>query len=337
MTTMNKRILLASRPQGWVTLDNFRLVEEPVPDVADGMLLVRNLYMSVDPYMRGRMNDAKSYAPPFELGKVLEAGVVGEVVASRHAGFNSGDIVTGMLGWEEYSLNDGALLQKISPADVPLSYYLGILGMPGITAYHGLTKVGEPKEGETVFVSAASGAVGSVVGQLAKIAGCRAVGCAGSDDKVDFLINELGFDAAFNYKTCDNLSRKIREVCPDGIDVNFENVGGAIMEAVLWNMNDFGRMAMCGMIADYNAQDMQPGPRGMMLIIGRRLKLQGFIVTDNPASAEEYLGKAPGWIKSGKLKYRETIANGIEAAPEAFLAMLKGKNFGKQLVKIADK
>ncbi len=335
MTGINQQITLNSRPDGWPVPENFKLVEGEIPEIADGEILVRNLYMSVDPYMRSRMNDAKSYVAPFQIGKVLEAGVVGEVVKSRNPKFSEGDMVVGMLGWENYTASDGTGLLTVDRAAAPLSYYLGVLGMPGMTAYAGLVDVANVQAGEVVFVSAASGAVGSVVGQIAKIMGCEVVGCAGSDDKVDFLVNELGFDRAFNYKTCGSIAKTIAELCPKGIDVNFENVGGEIMEAALWNMRDFGRIALCGMISDYNSRDMTPGPRGMGLIIQRRLKIQGFIVFDNPKRNMEFVGKAMGWLAEGKLKYRETVVEGLENAPSAFIGMLKGENFGKQIVKIA--
>jgi len=336
MTKVNHQICLKSRPEGWVVPENFDHVEGAMPEIGDGQLLIKNKYLSVDPYMRSRMNDAKSYVPPFQIGEVLDGGVVGEVIQSKNDKFAVGDHVVGMLGWENYSKNDGKELVKVDAKAAPLSYYLGILGMPGMTAYTGLVGIAEVKKGETVFVSAASGAVGSVVGQIAKIMGCTVVGCAGSDDKVEYLINELGFDAAFNYKTCGNIAGTIAKLCPNGIDVNFENVGGEIMEAVLWNMNDFGRMAVCGMIANYNDTDMAPGPRGMGLIIQRRLKIQGFIVFDNPVLNMEYIQKAASWLRDGKLKYRETVIEGLENAPDAFIGMLKGENFGKQIVKIAD-
>lgn len=291
--------------------------------------------MSVDPYMRSRMNDVKSYIPPFQLGEVLQAGVVGEVVSSNFAGLNEGDHVTGMLGWENYSISDGRLLRKLPQLSAPLSWHLGILGMPGMTAYVGLTKIAEAKSGDQLFVSAASGAVGSVVGQLGKIIGCRVAGSAGSDDKVALLADEFGYDAAFNYKTSDSLLRSVKEACPDGVDVLFENVGGEQMEAVLWSMRDFGRIALCGMIADYNAEEPPPGPRGMMLMVGRRITMRGFIVTDHPESCEEYVIKAIQWVADGKLKYRETIAEGVENAPQAFIDLLKGGNTGKQIVQLA--
>ena len=331
----NKQIRLASRPTGWVTEDNFTVTEEALPEAGDGQLLVRNVFMSVDPYMRGRMNDTKSYVPPFQIGEVLQAGAVGQVVASNHADFAEGDYVTGMLGWENYSVSDGTQLRTIDAGALPLSYHLGILGMPGMTAYIGLFTIADTKAGDSVFVSAASGAVGSVVGQLAKIHGCRVAGCAGTNDKVEWLTGELGYDAAFNYRDSKSLPASMQEVCPEGIDVNFENVGGEIFEAALWNMRDFGRVALCGMISNYNDEQLQPGPRGMMVIIGRRLRVQGFIVTDHPDACQEYARKAAGWLAEGKLQYRETIAEGIENAPTAFIDMLKGRNTGKQIVQLA--
>jgi NADPH-dependent curcumin reductase CurA len=334
--TTNKQVRLASRPSGWVTADNFTLTEEAVPEVGQGQLLVRNLFMSVDPYMRGRMNKAKSYVPSFQVGEVLQAGVVGEVIASSNKDYAEGDFVTGMLGWENYSLSDGTGLHKVPQGPVPLSYHLGVLGMPGMTAYVGLHTIGKAQPGETVFVSAASGAVGSVVGQLAKLHGCTVTGCAGSDDKVDLLKAEFGYDAAFNYRQSQSLPKSISEICPDGINVDFENVGGEIFEAVLWNMREFGRVALCGMISNYNDEELQPGPRGMTVIIGRRLTIQGFIVTDHLEAGKEYVSKAIRWLAEGKLKYRETIAEGIENAPSAFIDLLQGKNIGKQIVRLAD-
>lgn len=333
---VNKQIRLASRPSGWVDAENFSVAEEAVAKPVAGEVLVRNIFMSVDPYMRGRMNDVKSYIPPFQIGEVLQAGVVGQVIESKFDGIAEGDFVMGMLGWENYSVSDGRLLRKIPAGPVPLSYHLGILGMPGMTAYVGLHKIAEAKAGDNVFVTAASGAVGSVVGQLAKIHGCRVAGSAGSDEKVASLTEDFGYDAAFNYKTSTSLGDSVRDACPAGVDVLFENVGGDILEAVLWNMRDYGRIALCGMIADYNLEEPQPGPRGMMLMVGRRLKMQGFIVTDHPDACEEYVGKAIGWLQEGKLTYRESIADGVENAPQAFIDLLKGRNTGKQIVQLSD-
>lgn len=334
--TVNKQVRLASRPSGWVSEDNFTVTEAAVAKPGDGEVLVRNIFMSVDPYMRGRMNDVKSYIPPFQVGEVLQAGVVGQVVESRFDGIAEGDFVMGMLGWENYSLSDGRLLRKIPAGGVPLSYHLGVLGMPGMTAYVGLMTIAEAKPGDKVFVTAASGAVGSVVGQLAKIHGCRVAGSAGSDEKVELLKYEFGYDAAFNYKSSESLSESVKAASPDGVDVLFESVGGGIFEAVLWNMRDYGRIALCGMIADYNIEEPQPGPRGMALLIGRRLTIRGFIVTDHPEVCEEYVGKAIGWLQEGKLKYRESIAEGVENAPQALIDLLQGRNTGKQIVQLSD-
>jgi len=334
--TTNKQVRLASRPSAGVSETNFTVAEGEIARPGDGEVLVRNIFMSVDPYMRSRMNDVKSYIPPFQVGEVLQAGVVGQVIESRFAGISAGEYVMGMLGWENYSVCDGRLLRKVSKGPAPLSYYLGILGMPGMTAYVGLMKIAEAKPGDHVFVTAGSGAVGSVVGQLAKILGCRVAGSAGSDEKVAAMRSEFGYDAAFNYKTSESLLESVKESCPKGVDVLFENVGAEILEAVLWNMRDYGRIALCGMIADYNLEEPRPGPRGMMLMIGRRLKMQGFIVTDHPEACEEYVGKAIGWLQEGKLNYKETIAEGIENAPRAFIDLLQGRNVGKQIVRLGD-
>lgn len=332
----NRQIRLASRPQGWVTEDNFELTESPVPKPGDGQILVRNVFMSVDPYMRGRMNDVKSYVPPFQVGEVLQAGVVGQVVESNNAAFAPGDYVNGMLGWENYSLSNGQGLYKVTKNEVPLSYHLGILGMPGMTAYVGLFTIGNAKKDDTVFVSAASGAVGSVVGQLAHIHGCRVAGCAGSDEKVALMRGEFGYDAGFNYRDSESLVKSVAKVCPRGIDVDFENVGGDIFEAALWNMRSYGRIVLCGMVANYNDDRAQPGPRGMLSVIGKRLTIRGFIVTDHPEACREYVAKASRWLAEGKLRYRETVTTGLENAPAAFIDMLKGGNVGKQIVQLDD-
>ena len=330
----NKQVRLASRPSGWVTEENFTITDSDVGEPGEGEVLVRNMFMSVDPYMRGRMNDAKSYIPPFQVGEVLQAGVVGEVVASNFDGISEGDNVTGMLGWENYSISDGRLLRKLPKSSAPLSWHLGILGMPGMTAYVGLIEVAQAKAGDNVFVSAASGAVGSVVGQIAKIHGCRVAGSAGADEKVELLKSEFGYDTGFNYKTVESVAASVRDASPDGIDVLFENVGGEIFEAALWHMRDYGRIALCGMISSYNDENPPPGPRGMMLMIARRLRMQGFIVTDYPEACETYVAKAIGWMAEGKLNYRETVAEGVENAPQAFIGLLKGGNIGKQIVQL---
>lgn len=335
MTDVNRQVRLASRPTGWVTPENFELTEAPVPDPGEGEVLVKNVYLSVDPYMRGRMNDVKSYVPPFEVGEVLTGGVVGKVVASRNPAFREGTWVNGMLGWESYTLTGGQGLYRLPTLEVPKSYWLGLLGTPGMTAYVGLFEIGRAQPRETVFVSAAAGAVGSIVGQLAKIHGCRVTGCAGSDDKVSLLMTEFGFDAAFNYKTSDSLSQSIRKICPKGIDVNFENVGGDMLEAALRHMRTYGRIVLCGMIANYNDAAAEPGPRGLASMIGKRLTMRGFIVTDHPETCKEYVAKATRWLAEGRLKYRETVVEGIENAPAAFIDMLKGNKIGKQIVKLA--
>ena len=334
----NKRILLTSRPKGWPTLDDFQLDERPLGEPADGEILVRNIFLSVDPYMRGRMNKAKSYVAQFELGEPLEGGVVGRVVASRKPEFAESDYVTGMLRWEEYSISDGKGLQKVDPEVAPISYSLGILGMPGMTAYVGLVGIGKLRAGENVFVTAASGAVGSVAGQIAKNLGCYVAGSAGSESKVEYLTDELGFDDAFNYKTEDSAPKAVRRVCPHGIDVLFENAGGPVFEAAIWNMNTRGRIALCGLISDYNRplEEMPPGPRGLAVLIARSVTLQGFIVLNYPELCGEWVAKGGQWLREGKLKYRESVVEGIENAPAAFIGMMKGENFGKQLVKLCE-
>jgi NADPH-dependent curcumin reductase len=327
----NQRILLASRPTGWVTPENFRLERVETPALAEGQLLVRNHWLSLDPYMRGRMNEGKSYAQAQALDDTMVGGTAGEVVESRHPKFKPGDLVVGYLGWQTYGVSDGTGMYKVDTTHVPLSAYLGAVGMPGVTAWYGLNKIIEPKGGETVVVSAASGAVGSVVGQLAKIAGCRAVGIAGGKDKCDYVVNELKFDACIDYKS-EDVGKALKVAAPGGVDGYFENVGGEIMDAVLPRMNAFGRIALCGLIAGYNAEPIPIKNPTWFLI--SRLKLQGFIVS-------EHLDLWPGALKelgmhvaTGKIKYRESIAQGIENAPAAFIGLLKGQNFGKQLVKL---
>lgn len=336
--TTNKQVLLASRPQGEPTTDNFRLVETEVPALGEGQVLVRNHFLSLDPYMRGRMNDAKSYAAPQPLDQVMIGGTVGEVVESRHAAYQPGDKVVGMGGWQQYAVADGnqpGVLRKVDTTHIPLSAYLGAVGMPGVTGWYGLVKICEPKAGETVVVSAASGAVGGVVGQLAKARGCRAVGIAGGPDKCRYVVEELGFDACLDYKLhkdVKSLSTALKDACPQGIDGYFENVGGMILDAVMLRMNAFGRMAFCGMISGYNGE---PIPMSYpQLILQSRLKLQGFIVSEHMNVWPEALNELGTMVATGKLKYRETVAQGIDAAPEAFLGLLKGRNFGKQLVKL---
>ncbi|MFO1334939.1 MAG: NADP-dependent oxidoreductase [Piscinibacter sp.] len=338
MATINKQWLLASRPAAEATVGNFRLVETPVPALAEGQVLVRHHYLSLDPYMRMRMNDAKSYAAPQPLNAVMIGGTVGEVVDSKHPKFAAGDKVVGMGGWQQYGVVDGnapGLLRKVDTTHVPLSAYLGAVGMPGVTAWYGLVKLCSPKAGETIVVSAASGAVGSAVGQLAKVRGCRAVGIAGGADKCRYVVEELGFDACVDYKQhkdLKSLEAALAEAAPNGIDGNFENVGGMVLDAVLRRMNAFGRMALCGMISGY---DGAPIPLSdPSLILKSRLRLEGFIVSEHMELWPEALKELGMLVATGKLKYRETIAPRIEDAPEAFLGLLKGRNFGKQLVKL---
>jgi NADPH-dependent curcumin reductase len=329
----NKRILLASRPTGWATEDNFRLDSAPVPKPKEGEVLVKNLWLSLDPYMRGRMNDTKSYAAKQELGEVMIGGTVGEVVESKNPKFAVGDKVVGMLGWQQYGLSSGAGLNKIDASRVPESAFLGVLGMPGVTAWIGLLDICQPKAGETVVVSAASGAVGSVVGQIAKIKGCRAVGIAGGKAKCDYVVKELGFDACVDYKA-GRLDDDLRAAAPKGIDCYFENVGGEILDAALRRMNPFSRIAVCGLISQYNVT--QPYcVKNFASILTNRIKVQGFIVSDRMELWAKALPELMGWVASGKIKYRETVAQGLENAPKAFIGLLKGENFGKQLVKLA--
>ncbi|MDO9003695.1 MAG: NADP-dependent oxidoreductase [Aquabacterium sp.] len=341
MSTINRQIQLASRPQGEATTDNFKLVETPVPsqaELSDGQVVVKHHFLSLDPYMRGRMNDSKSYAEPQPLDTVMIGGTVGEVVASKHPKFAVGDQVLGMGGWQEYAVVDANVrgtLNKVDTTHIPLSAYLGSVGMPGVTAWYGLVKIINPKAGETVVVSAASGAVGSVVGQLAKARGCRVVGFAGGADKCQYVVNELGFDACIDYKAhadSRSLYKALKEATPDGIDGYFENVGGAILDTVMARMNAFGRIAMCGMIAGYDGQPMPLANPAMILV--SRLKIEGFIVSEHPEVWPEATKELGTMVATGKMKFRESIAQGIASAPEAFLGLLKGKNFGKQLVKL---
>lgn len=334
----NRQILLDNRPEGEATASNFKLVTSELPALQEGQVLVRHHYLSLDPYMRGRMNDAKSYAQPQPLGQVMIGGTAGEVVESRSDKFKPGDKVVGMGGWQEYGIVDAGqqgMLRKVDTTHVPLSHYLGAVGMPGVTAWYGLVKIIEPRAGQTVVVSAASGAVGSALGALAKARGCRAVGIAGGADKCRYATEELGFDACVDYKQhkdAQSLSKALKEACPQGVDGYFENVGGMVLDAVMLRTNAFGRIAMCGMIAGY---DGRPIPMTYpQLILTNRLKVEGFIVSEHMEVWPEALKELGLLVGSGKLRPRESVAQGIEAAPEAFLGMLKGRNFGKQLVKL---
>jgi NADPH-dependent curcumin reductase CurA len=333
---MNKQITLAQRPRGFPKDSDFRLVESPVPSPGEGQFLVRSLYLSVDPYMRGRMNDAPSYAPPVQIGEVMTGGVVGRVMESRHPRFAEGDIVMGYFGWQEYAVSNGEGVTKVDPALAPISTALGVLGMPGLTAYFGLLEIGKANPGETVVVSGAAGAVGSCVGQIARIKGCRVVGIAGSDAKVDWLVRELGFDAGFNYKTSPDYYKKLQELCPRGIDCYFDNVGGAITDAALRLINPHARIAICGQISQYNLEKPEMGPRLLGMLVMRTARVEGFLVFQFADRYAEALRQLASWVKDGRLKHREEIVEGIENAPWAFMAMLQGENIGKQLVKIAE-
>ena len=336
--TTNQQIHLVSRPTAEASLDNFKLVESEIPELKDGQVLVRHHFMSLDPYMRGRMNDAKSYAVPQPLNAVMQGGTVGEVVASKHAGYAVGDKVVGFGGWQQFSVVDATVpgtLRKVDTAHIALSAYLGAVGMPGVTAWYGLTQICKPAAGKTIAVSAASGAVGSAVGQLAKARGCRAIGIAGGAEKCSYVVDELGFDACIDYKAHTDpksLYEALKAATPDGIDGYFENVGGAVLDAVLSRMNAFGRIALCGMISGYDGEAI-PMKQPQLLLMNR-LTLEGFIVSEHMALWPEALKELGAAVATGKLKYRESVAQGLAAAPEAFLGLLKGKNFGKQVVKL---
>jgi NADPH-dependent curcumin reductase CurA len=329
--TTTRQIVLASRPSGAVSTDNFLLEEVAVPVIADGLVLIRNHYLSLDPYMRGRMEDSKSYAEPQAIGAVMIGGTVGEIVESKNPKFAVGDKVVGGSGWAEMTVSDGQMLRKVDTTHIPLSAYLGAVGMPGMTAWYGLTQIMQPKAGETIVVSAASGAVGSVVGQLAKLRGCRAVGIAGGPEKCAYVVNELGFDACIDYKSA-SFAADLAAATPDGIDAIFENVGGVIFDTALARMNPFGRIAVCGLIAGYNGEPMTL--TNVRMILTMRLTIRGFIVSEHIDLWPEGLKELGTLVATGKLKFRESIAEGLAAAPEAFIGLLKGKNFGKQLVKL---
>ena len=327
----NRRVVLASRPSGWVSGDNFRIEESAAPQPGECEVLVKNLWLSLDPYMRGRMSDAKSYVKGVDIGEVMVGQTVGEVLESRHPQLKKGDKVLTQLGWQLYGATKEAT--RVDGSRTPLSYYLGVLGMPGMTAYFGLKELGQPKPGETVVVSAASGAVGSVVGQLAKIWGCRAVGIAGGKQKCDYVTRELGFDACVDYKAGD-LYRGLKEACPKGVDVDFENVGGEILDTTLRQMNPFSRIVVCGLIAEYNASEPY-GYKNLRAVLVNRIKMQGMIVFDWKERYSEALKVLSGYLAEGRLKYRESVVEGLDNAPSGLIALLKGQNFGKQLVRLA--
>ncbi len=334
MPRVNRQITLAARPIGFPKESDFKLVESPVPHPNDGEILVRMLYISVDPYMRGRMNDAESYAPPVKIGAVMGSGSVGQVSASRNSQFETGDYVEGFFGWQEYAVSNGQGVRKLDPALAPLSTALGVLGMPGLTAYFGLLEIGKPRARDTVVVSGAAGAVGSLAGQIARISGCRVIGIAGSDQKVAWLTDQLGFDAAFNYKTTPDYAAKFRELCPAGVDVYFDNTGGPITDAVFRFLKTGARVVVCGQIAQYNADKPEIGPRLLVHLIIKQARAEGFLITQFASRYAQGLRQMAMWLKAGKLKYSEQFIDGIENTPRAFIGMLQGENTGKQLVRV---
>jgi NADPH-dependent curcumin reductase CurA len=329
----NKEIRFASRPAGVPTVDNFKIVDADTPPLNDGEVLVRTLYISVDPYLRGRMREGRSYVPPFQIGEVIRSGVVGEVIESRAPEFAPGDIVTGMLGWRVYNAATTPELRKVDPRVASITTALGVLGMPGLTAYFGLLDIGQPKEGETVVVSGAAGAVGTAVCQIAKIKGCRAVGIAGSDEKNQYLTAELGADAAVNYKNPE-MSQTLKQACPKGIDVYFDNVGGEISDAVMPLLNHGARIVLCGQISLYNLDKPDVGPRPQPFLLVNSALMKGFIITDYSARFAEGVMNLAQWLIAGKLKYAETVVEGFENTPQAFIGLFSGDNLGKQLVKV---
>ena len=336
--TTNRRVLLRSRPVGEPKPTDFEIVDAPLPAPGDGDILCRTVWLSLDPYMRGRMNDVKSYSAPVELGQPMVGGTVSEVVESRHPGFTAGDFVLGYGGWQTYHVARAGASPgpfgplKLDPRVAPISTALGVLGMPGMTAYVGLLDLGQPKPGETVVVSAAAGAVGSIVGQLARIKGCRAVGVAGSQSKCDYVVKELGFDACVSYRAPDPFAA-LKDACPKGIDVYFDNVGGDVLKTVLRLVNPFARIPLCGLISQYNATEMPPGPN-MGSVLVNRVTIRGFIVSDHVDRLPAFLADTSRWLREGRLKYREDIVEGLDQAPRAFIGLLRGENLGKMLVKV---
>ncbi len=330
----NRQFKLAARPVGLPKESDFTLVEATVPAIGQGQALVKTAYLSVDPYMRGRITGVRTYADPVNIGDVMESGAVGQVIESNATGLAAGDFVLGRWGWQEYAAVDAKTVRKLDPKLAPVSTALGVLGMPGMTAYFGFLDICEPKPGETVLVSGAGGAVGSLVGQIAKIKGCRVVGIAGADEKIDWLVKDLGFDSGFNYKTADDYGAKLKELCPGGIDCYFDNVGGATTDAVFPRMNTFGRVSVCGQISQYNLEKPEPGPRLLPYVLVKQLKVEGFIVTRFQSRFSEGIAQMAQWIQEGKLKYREQIVEGFENTVQAFIGMLQGENTGKMLVKI---
>ncbi len=333
---VNRQITLAARPVGFPKESDFELVEAPVPELRrHGEVLVRTLWLSLDPYQRGRMSAAKSYAPSLEIGEPIIGGVVGRVERSENPAFAAGDVVEGWLGWQDYALSDGHGLRKLDPALAPIQTALGVLGLPGLTAYFGLLEIGRPNPGDTVVVSAAAGAVGSLVGQIARIMGCRVVGTAGSDDKVGYITGALGFDVGINYKT-QNVFEAVPQACPNGIDVYFDNVGGDVTEAVLQNLATFARVVICGQISQYNLAEPELTPRNLRFLLVKQARMEGFLVFRFADRYDEGRRRLAQWIRDGRIKYREDVVEGLENAPAAFIGLMKGRNVGKLLVKVAD-
>jgi NADPH-dependent curcumin reductase CurA len=334
----NQRIVLAERPVGMPDERHLKLETAPMPSPADGQVLLKTIYLSLDPYMRGRMSAARSYAKSVEIGDVMEGGTVSQIIASRHPDWKEGELVLSRSGWQTYALSDGSDLRRLDPSVAPISTAVGVLGMPGFTAYVGLLELGQPKAGETVVVSAASGAVGQVVGQIAKLNGCRVVGIAGASDKCAYVIDELGFDACVNYRD-DDFAEQLKAACPQGIDVYFENVGGKVLSAVIELLNDFSRMQVCGLIAHYNDSELPAGPdqlpRLMRAVLTHRVMIRGFIQFDFAPLFPDFLRDMSGWIRSGEVKYREDIVDGLENAVSAFQGLLTGRNRGKLLVQVS--
>ena len=331
---MNKTILLDKRPVGKPQLSDFKFIYEEKPQPGNGEILLKTTYVSVDPYLRGRMIDAKSYVPPFQLQQPISSGMVAEVTASNLEGFSKGDFVSGMLEWKEFQKSDGKGLLKVDPSKAPLSAYLGVLGMTGMTAYLGLTEIGKPQKGETLVVSGAAGAVGSIVGQIGKILGCRVIGIVGTDEKVEMLKSKFGFDEGINYKTTKNMKDAIAELCPNGVDLYFDNVGGDITDGVLANINKFARIIVCGSISVYNETSVPTGPRVEMALVKNSALMQGFIVGNFAPKFPEAIAQLSSWLMEGKLTYTETIVEGFNQIPEAFIGLFEGKNNGKMIVKI---
>ncbi len=332
---VNRQVVLAARPVGYPTEEDFEVRDAPMPALGERQVLVRNLWLSLDPYQRGRMSDAPSYTASTEIGEVMTGGTVGRIVASNSADYATGEIVHGQLGWQDYAVSNGNNLRRLDPSAAPISTALGVLGMPGLTAYFGLFEVGRPKPGDTVVVSAASGAVGAVVGQLARMAGCRVVGTAGTQQKVDYITQELGFDAGINYKT-EDVRARLEETCPYGVDVYFDNVGGFVTDAVMEVLAYRARIAICGQMSQYNLETPDTGPRNLRNLLMRQATMEGFIVGRFVDRNEEALRRLTAWVRDGRLKYKEDVVDGLENAPRAFMGLMRGENFGKLLVRVSE-